>query len=153
MEGGFARASLTELLEVERDCCSRLAALIDGERGAVAGRDLPRLLAAVKEREVVQALWQRAANARAAKLAASGESVAALGARDPELGRLLLAVRGAAAELGRAQRINAAILRGALGQVSDLLATLRREQPGSRYDGHAALTAPLPHASGGGWSA
>jgi hypothetical protein len=49
MEGGFARASLTEILEVERDCCSRLAALIDGERGAVAGRDLPRLLAAVKE--------------------------------------------------------------------------------------------------------
>jgi len=152
MDGGFARASLTEILEVERDCCARLGELIEGERRAVAGRNLGGLLAAVKEREVVQALWQRALAARTARLGAEAER-AALGTRDPEAARLLDQVRTAATELARAQRSNAAIIRGALGQVCDLLATLRREQPGSRYDGHAALTAPLPHAPGGGWSA
>jgi hypothetical protein len=152
MDGGFARASLTEILEVERDCCARLGELIEGERRAIAGRNLAGLLAAVKEREVVQALWQRALAARALRLGPE-EGAAALRARDPAAARLLLEVRTAATELARAQRSNAAIIRGALGQVCDLLATLRRAQPGSRYDGHAALTAPLPHAAGGGWSA
>jgi hypothetical protein len=152
MEGGFARASLTEILAVERDCCQRLGELIEGERRAVAGRDLGQLLSAVKEREVVQALWQRAAGARIARLGDDTNATARL-AGDPEASALLLEIRRAASELARAQRTNAAILRGALGQVGDLLATLRSEQPGSRYDGHAAVTAPLPHASRDGWSA
>jgi len=44
-------------------------------------------------------------------------------------------------------------VRGALAQVGDLLAALRRAQPGSRYDDRAALTAPLPKPAGAGWSA
>ena len=153
MDGGFARASLIEILEVERDCCSRLSALVADERRAVARRDLTRLLDAVKEREVLQALWKRAAGARAAKLASAGESASALAARDPELARLLAEIRTTANALSRAQRSNAAIVQGALGQVGDLLTTLRRAQPGSRYDDHAAMTAPLPSLSRAGWSA
>jgi len=153
MEGGSARAALTEILEVERDCCARLAQLIAAERRAIAGRDLDGLLEAVKEREVLQARWQRVSAAREAAPAAGGTSLATLAARDPDLAPLLIAVRAAATELVRAQRTNAAIVRGALAQVGDLLAALRRAQPGSRYDDRAALTAPLPKPAGAGWSA
>lgn len=149
MAGGFARASLAEILEVERDCCTRLADVVQEERRAVATRDLARLLAALKEREIVQALWLRAAAAREVRLQATPDG----SPRDPEAEPLLREVRQAAAELARAQRTNAAIVRGALEQVGDLLATMRSEQPGSRYDDRAALRAPLPHAAGGGWSA
>jgi flagellar biosynthesis/type III secretory pathway chaperone len=147
MDGGPARASLAEILEVERACCTRLAGLIDDERSAVAQRDLDALLGAVKERESIQALWQRTAAERRAWLADEGATP------DPEVAPLVQALHDAARDLARAQRVNAAIVRGALRQVGDLLAVLRREQPGSRYDGNAALTAPLPQPAGAGWRA
>ena len=82
------------------------------------------MLDAVKEREVLQAQWQRAA---ASRQRASGERgrarSATLADGDPDLAPLLREVRAAAAELVRAQRTNAAIVRGALTQVSDLLVT------------------------------
>ncbi len=144
------RTHLAELLEVERDCCARLAAIVAAERSAVVARDLPALLAALKEREVLQAQWQRASAARRARLAA-GTTVAALANDDPELLALLNDVRAAADALERAQRINVAIVRGALSQVGDLLSTLRRAHPGSSYDGRASISAP--RAAAGGWSA
>ena len=153
MEGDCARAALTEMLEVERDCCARLTQLVGAERRAIAARDLPGLLDAVKEREVLQARWRRVAASRDAAPATVGGSLATLAEREPALGPLLNEVRAAASELVRAQHINAALVRGALAQVSGLLAILRRAQPGSRYDDHAALTAPLPKAAGTGWSA
>ena len=54
------RALLAELLGVERDCCTQLERIVADERLAVAERDLPALLEALKERESLQAKWQRA---------------------------------------------------------------------------------------------
>lgn len=153
MDASDRRAFLTELLEVERDCCARLAVVVEAERRAVAERDLAGMLDAVNEREALQAQWQRAAASRQARLSSAGASLATLAAGDPGLAPLLREVREAAAELVRAQRTNAAIVRGALSQVSDLLAALKRAQPGSSYDGRAALNAPLPCAAGSGWNA
>lgn len=152
MDEGSRRASWTEILAAERDCCARLAEVVAAERRAAVERDLAALLAAVKEREVLQVLWQRAA-ARHAALAVEAGSLATLAELDPALAALRDTVRSAALELSRAQRTNAAIVRGALAQLGDLLATLKRGQPGSSYDGHAALTAPLPSAAGAGWNA
>jgi flagellar biosynthesis/type III secretory pathway chaperone len=152
MDEGSRRASWTGILAAERDCCSRLAAVVAAERRAAIERDLPALLAAVKEREVLQAQWERAA-ARHAALAAEAGPLASVAAQDAELAALRDGVRSAALDLARAQRTNAAIVRGALAQLGDLLATLKRGQPGSSYDGRAALTAPLPSAAGAGWNA
>jgi flagellar biosynthesis/type III secretory pathway chaperone len=152
MDESSRRASWTEILAAERDCCARLAELIAAERRAVVERDLSALLAAVKEREVLQAQWQRT-SARHARLAAESGALAESAAGHAELAALRDAVRTEALELSRAQRTNAAIVRGALAQLGDLLATLKRGRPGSSYDGRAALTAPLPCAPGGGWNA
>jgi flagellar biosynthesis/type III secretory pathway chaperone len=145
------RAQLAELLGVERECCGRLEQIVADERRAVAERDLPALLQALKDRESLQAQWQRATEARRARFAAPG-AIAAIAGDDPELRDLLRSVRNAADALERAQRINVAMVRGALGQVSDLLATIRRAQPGAHYDGRASLAAPAP-AAASGWSA
>jgi len=138
--------SLVETLELERACCARLAALLDAERRAVAAHDLDALLASLRERETVHARWRHAASARAAALAGSAPT-------DPAAASLVAQLRAAGADLARALRVNAAIVGGALAQVSDILAAVRRAQPGSRYDDHATLTAPLPSASRAGWSA
>jgi len=152
MDEGSRRARWTEILAAERDCCSRLADVLAKERHAATSRDLDALLAAAKEREVLQAQWQRAA-ARRTALAAEAGPLTALVADDAEIAALRDAVRAAAHELVRAQRTNAAIVRGALAQVGDLLSTLKGGQVSSRYDGRAALDAPLPSAAGAGWSA
>ena len=141
MDEGSRRASWTEILAAERDCCVRLAEVVAAERRAAVERDLDALLAAVKEREVLQAQWQRAA-ARHVALAGEAGSLAALATLDPELAALRDRVR--TAHDGRV---------GALAQLGDLLAILKRGQPGSSYDGRAALTAPLPSAAGAGWNA
>jgi len=152
MDDGSRRASWTEILAAERDCCARLAEVLASERRAAVERDLQALLDAVKAREVLQAQWQRAA-ARRAALAAEAGPLTTLVADDAEIAALRDAVRAAANELVRAQKTNAAIVRGALAQVGDLLATLKRGQAGSSYDGRAALNAPLPSAAGAGWNA
>lgn len=144
-------ASLARILEIEHDCCIRLARVLEAERTAVARHDLAALLAAVNEREVVQARWQRASRSRSACFAEDG--TAAKLENHPAIVPLLARVRREAADLRRAQRINAAVVQGALAHVVELLAALRRNQPGSRYDDHAALQAPLPTASRAGWSA
>jgi flagellar biosynthesis/type III secretory pathway chaperone len=149
MDEGTQRAPVAELLEVERDCCARLTAIVAAERSAIVKRDLPALLAALKEREVLQAQWQRASATRRAQLG-SETSLAERVGDDPELRALLDEVRAAADALERAQRINVAIVRSALTQVGDLLDTVRRAHPGSSYDGRASLTAPRDAA---GWSA
>lgn len=152
MDDGSRRASWREILAAERDCCARLAEVLAAERSAAASRDLQALLDAVKAREVLQAQWQRTA-ARRTALAAEAGPLTTLVADDAEIAALRDAVRAAASELVRAQRTNAAIVRGALAQVGDLLATLKRGQVGSSYDGRAALNAPLPSAAGAGWNA
>lgn len=145
------RVLLAELLGVERDCCARLEHIVSAERRAVAERDLPALLEALKERESLQAQWRRATEERRARFAALG-ALAAAASEDPELLALLRTVRSAADALERAQRINVAMVRGALAQVGDLLSTIRRAQPGAHYDGSASVRAPAP-ATAGGWSA
>ena len=145
------RALLAELLGVERDCCTRLERIVADERRAVAERDLPALLEALKERESLQAQWQRATEERRARFAAPG-ALAQVAGGDAELVALLRTVRSAADALERAQRINVAMVRGALAQVGDLLSTMRRAQPGAAYDGRATVTAPSPTAASG-WSA
>jgi flagellar biosynthesis/type III secretory pathway chaperone len=144
-------ASLARVLEIEHDCCIQLARVLEAERTAVARHDLGSLLEAVREREALQASWERAAASRAACLGDDGEAawLEAHSVIAPRLARL----RSAAAAVHRAQRINARIVSGALAQVVDLLAALRRHQPGSRYDDHAALRAPPPDASRVGWRA
>lgn len=152
MDEGSRRARWTEILAAERDCCARLAEVLATERRAAASRDLQALLDAVKAREVLQAQWQRVATRRET-LAEDAGPLTALVADDAEIAALRDAVRAAAHELVRAQKTNAAIVRGALAQVGDLLATLKRGQAGSSYDGRAALNAPLPSAAGAGWNA
>ncbi|MBM4245013.1 MAG: flagellar protein FlgN [Deltaproteobacteria bacterium] len=145
------RAILAELLGVERECCTRLERIVADERRAVAERDLPALLEALQARETLQAQWRRATEERRSRFAAPGV-LASVAAEDPELAALLRAVRTAADALERAQRINLAMVRGALSQVGELLDGIRRAQPGAAYDGRATLTAPPP-AAATGWSA
>ncbi|MBM4265697.1 MAG: flagellar protein FlgN [Deltaproteobacteria bacterium] len=143
--------SLARLLEIEHDCCVRLFRVVDAERTAVARHDVAALLEAVNEREIVQARWQRASKSRAACLA--DHVVAAKLVNHSAIAPLLARARREAADLRRAQRINAAVVQGALAHAVELLAALRRNQPGSRYDDHAALQAPVPSASRAGWRA
>lgn len=143
------RALLAELLGIERECCAELARIVDAERRAVARRDLPALLDALKERESLQARWQRASAERRARFASPGSLSTAV-AGDRELEGLLRTVRSAADALERAQRINVELVRGALAQVGDLLGTLRRAQPSVSYDGSATLTTQAPAALGSG---
>lgn len=145
--------SLRELLEAEGDCCARLRPILDAERAAAADYDHVALLACLREREAVQAEWQRAANTRRQRLRAASLTLAAAIDQDPELRATVRAVRRQAAEVRQAQRVNEGVIRAALAQVTDLLAVIRRELPQSRYDGRAALTAPLPASAGGSWRA
>ena len=146
------RATLRAVLEHERACCARLLPILEAERAAAAAYDQPGLLACLKEREAVQAEWQRSAEARRRVLRTGGAAVGRMLKTDPELATLVAAVRGEAGVVRRAQRVNEAIVRKLLAHLNDLLTVIRRELPGSRYDGRATLTAPAP-ASGGSWSA
>jgi hypothetical protein len=56
--------SLATLLDAERACCARLLPLLDAERAAAAAYDHAALLACLREREILQAEWQRAAAER-----------------------------------------------------------------------------------------
>jgi flagellar biosynthesis/type III secretory pathway chaperone len=141
------------LLEAERACCARLARLLEAERAAAAAYDHPALLACLKEREALHADWRRLAGERRERLGAGAGSVAALAARDPELAATAAALDREAAQVRRAQRVNEAIVRAMLAHVTDLLAVIQRQLPESRYDGRAAITAPLAEMRGAGWSA
>jgi len=144
---------LATLLETERECCARLLSLLDAERTAAASYDHAALLACLREREILQAEWQRAAGVRRERQNAAGTSLAGLVAGDAALSALIQNVAREAAAVRRAQRVNEGIVRAALAQVTDLLAVMRRERTDSRYDGRAALTSATISSGGGRWSA
>ncbi len=144
---------LATLLETERECCARLLALLEAERTAAASYDHAALLACLREREILQADWQRAAGLRRQRQAAAGASLARLVAGDAALSALAQNVAREAAAVRRAQRVNEGIVRAALAHVTDLLAVMRRERTDSRYDGRAALTSATISSGAGRWSA
>jgi FlgN protein len=144
---------LRRWLEIERESCERLAPILEAERAAAAAYDHAGLLACLKEREAVQAVWRRAAEARREHVRAAGRPLAALVAADPTLAEVMRHVRARAATVRRAQRVNEGLIRAALAQVTDLLTVIRRELPDSRYDGRAALTTPLTTSRSTSWSA
>jgi flagellar biosynthesis/type III secretory pathway chaperone len=144
--------SLAALLDDERACCARLLPLLEAERTAAVSYDHAALLACLREREILQAEWQRAAGARRERQAAAGVSLAHLAADDPELAAALRDATREAEAVRRAQVVNEGVVRAALAHVSDLLAVMRRDHTDSRYDERAALTGRA--LSGGGrWSA
>lgn len=145
-------ATLRAVLEAERDCCVRLERVLDAERAAAAAFDYAALVACLQEREALHADWMRAAEARREALRADGRTLRAIAAADSELAPVVRALRTQAAALTRAQRVNARVVAAALGHVTDLLDVVRRQQPETRYDGRAKLTAPARTADGG-WSA
>ncbi len=146
--------TLVGLLNDERACCARLLSLLEAERAAAASYDHAALLACLREREILQAEWQRTAAARRrAHATASGGSLVRLAADDPELAAVLRDTAREAAAVRRAQRVNEGIVRAALAHVTDLLAVIRREHTDNRYDGRAALTSAALSSAGGRWSA
>jgi flagellar biosynthesis/type III secretory pathway chaperone len=143
--------NLRVLLERERDCCTRLLPILDAERAAAAAYDHVALLACLREREALQAEWERIARRRREQLRDAGTPFATLIGADPELAALAADLRRDAERVRSAQRINEGIVRAALAHVTATLTVLRRELPDSRYDGRATLRAPVPAA--GRWSA
>jgi len=144
-------ASLRALLELERDCCARLSPILDAERAAVAGYDHVALVACLRERETLQAEWERVARARREWLRDAATPFAELVAADPALAGIADEVRRETARVRRAQRINEGVIRSALAHVTDTLTVMRRELPESRYDRQAVLRTPL--AAANRWSA
>ena len=142
-------SELSAVLAIERECCDRLLALLEAERAAAATYDHAALLACLREREILQAEWQRAASRRR-ELPKTAPPLAAWA---PALAALVRDVARAAAAVRRAQRVNEGVVRAALAQVTDLLAVMRRERPDSRYDGRAVLTGSALSSGGGRWSA
>lgn len=145
--------SLTTLLDAERACCARLLPLLDAERAAAAAYDHSALLACLREREILQAEWQRAAGQRRQCQEAAGETLAGLAAADPALATAIRETAREAEAVRRAQHINEGVVRAALAHVTDLLAVMRRERTDSRYDGRAALADRALSSTGGRWSA
>jgi flagellar biosynthesis/type III secretory pathway chaperone len=143
--------SLRALLELERECCARLLPILDAERAAAAGYDHLALLACLREREALQAEWGRVSRLRRERVREMKVPFATLVAADAALAAVVDDVRRDAERVRRAQRINEAVVRAALAQVTDTLTVIRRELPDSRYDGRAVLRTPLPAA--GRWSA
>ncbi len=148
-----ALPSLAMLLGVERECCARLLPLLEAERAAAAAYDHAALLACLREREILQAEWQRAAALRRRHQEAAGGSLARLAATDPTLVAAMQDGARDAEAVRRAQRINEGVVKAALAQVTDLLAVMRREHTDNRYDGRAALTSAALTSAGGRWSA
>ena len=146
-------SGLTSLLAAERACCLRLLPLLEAERGAAAAYDLAALLACLREREILQAEWQRAVGLRKEHLAHAGRSLADLAADDAELANEMRETARDAEAVRRAQGINEGVVRAALAHVTDLLSVMRRERSDSRYDGRAALTGQALSSAAGRWSA
>src|SRR5262249_38598736 len=144
-----APPSLLELVAIERDCCARLHAILEAERTAAASYDLAALHACLRRREALQAEWQRVALLRARRATSERDEARTVRPRDAQqrerqaARRDIEALRREVTAVRRAQAINQALIRAAMGQVSDLLDIVRRELPDSRYDGRACLTAPL----------
>ena len=153
MPADLATSELSGLLSSERECCARLLPLLDAERTAAVTYDHAALLACLREREILQAEWQRVAGLRRQRQQAVGRSLATLAAGDPHLAAAIRDAAREAVAVRRAQRVNEGLVRAALSQVTDLLAVIGRERPDSRYDGRAALTGAAVSSAGGRWSA
>src|SRR5215510_4974219 len=110
--------SLATLLDAERACCARLLPILEAERAAAAAYDHAALLACLREREILQAEWQRAAGMRRERQRASGRPLASLAAEDPALATAMQEAAREAATVRRAQRVNEGIVRAALAQVT-----------------------------------
>jgi flagellar biosynthesis/type III secretory pathway chaperone len=145
------RPNVRALLELERECCARLLPILDAERAAAASYDHLALLACLREREALQAEWERISRLRRECLRATAVPFATLVANDPALAAVVDEAQRDTARVRRAQRINESVVRAALAHVTDTLTVIRRELPDSRYDGRAVLRTPLPAA--GRWSA
>jgi flagellar biosynthesis/type III secretory pathway chaperone len=146
-------AELRSLLEIEQACCTGLRAVLDAERAAVRGYELPALLETLKEREALQGQWQRAAAARRRRVSELVDGLRTAFAADPTLESVVVALREDVAEVRRQQEINEGLLVAAIGSVTELLSVLRRGLPGVRYDERAALTSPLPVVRSSHWRA
>ncbi|HZR84515.1 MAG TPA: flagellar export chaperone FlgN [Candidatus Binatia bacterium] len=146
-------ATLRDWLRRERECCAALVDVLRAERTAAAGHDLQALVAALREREAIQARWEAVARRRGELLAAIGGDFAGASASDPELGALRAGLAEEAHSVRREQSINEAVLRQSLDSVNDLLAAIRRHLPGARYDRRAGMTAATPEGSHAGWRA
>jgi len=147
------KMTLLDLLAIERDCCSRLRAVLEAERKAAAESDLSALHACLRRREAVQAEWRRAAEIRLRRPEGARQEIARAAANDPGLADAVGGLRVEIAAVRRAQSVNQALVRAVLAQVTDLLQVVRRALPESRYDGRACLTGSLPFATGARWSA
>ena len=143
--------NLRALLELERECCARLLPILDAERAAAAAYDHLALRACLREREALQAEWERVSRQRRERLRAAPVAFATLLADDPALAAVVDEVRRDVVRVRNAQRINEGIVRAALAHVTNTLTVIRRELPDSRYDGRAVLRAAMPSASR--WSA
>lgn len=146
-------SGLAALLAAERECCLRLMPLLEAERAAAAAYDHAALLACLREREILQAEWQRAMAQRKEHLVAAGRSLAELAAGDVVLAREVRDTAREAEAVRRAQQINEGVVRAALAHVTDLLTVMRRERSDSRYDGRAAITGQALSSAGARWSA
>src|SRR3982751_1949865 len=102
-----AMAELGSILAVERECGARLLPLLDAERSAAAAYDHAALLACLREREILQAEWQRAAGRRRELQKIVGPVVAG---RDPELVATMRAMAREATAVRRAQRVNEGVV-------------------------------------------
>jgi flagellar biosynthesis/type III secretory pathway chaperone len=153
MNRSAEKMTLIDLLGIERDCCSRLRAVLEAERKAAAEYDLSALHACLRQREAVQAEWRRVAEIRLRRPAGARQEIAQALAKDPALANAVRGLRSEIAAVRRAQGVNQALVRAALAQVTDLLQVVRRASPESRYDGRACLTGSLPFATGARWSA
>lgn len=154
MASASSSPALASLLAAERACCNRLAPILAAERAAAATYDHAALLACLREREILQAEWERAAARRRRHVEDAGCSLAELAAADPMLARDIEDTARDAEAVRREQHVNEGIVRAALAQVTDMLAVMRRERGDSRYDGRAALTGGrTPSSAGARWSA
>src|SRR5262249_6804236 len=109
------------------------------------------LTACLREREALQAEWERLAQRRRVALRESGLTLTALAAEDADLAAVVAEVRRDATRVRRAQRVNEGVIRAALTHVTNTLSVITRGLPGSRSDDRATLRTPVSAATR--WSA
>ncbi len=125
---------LANWVQIERECCGELTALVADERSALLGQDLNRLAQIGLRRERIQVRWARAVRARPSPL----ELAEAEGKIELEV-----AVRA----LRRAQNVNQALIAGLLRSLDEVLAQTRLRSFEARYDSRAGVAAPPMRAS------
>jgi len=151
-DGSSTLERLRDSLRIERECCASLVDVLRAERAAASGHDLEALIAALREREMIQARWRAAAHTRCELLEKGPARVEEVPA-DPALRALRHELAADARVVRREQAVNEAVLRAALDGVNELLSAIRRHLPGARYDGRASLAGVALPPSHPGWRA